>query len=59
MPRSLPGIVARVERIRDLSDDLTRELTRAGQTTSIAAAMVAAIKRDIDAVRRALNRVKR
>jgi hypothetical protein len=60
MRRSPPApLVSRLERIRDLSDDLSRELTRRqGDMTASVRTMVDTIKRDADAVHRAL-RLKR
>ena len=52
-------LVTRLERIRDLSRDLASELTRPGSHTDVPHAMAAAIKHDIDAVLRALDRLQR
>jgi hypothetical protein len=60
VPRSpTAALVAHLARIRDLSDDLVRELNRDSGKTTTVRAMVAAIKRDVDAVYRAVNRPKR
>ena len=55
--RRLPTgpLVTRLERIRDLSGDLARELLREQGDSSTASAMADAIKQDIDIVARALK----
>jgi len=59
MPLPLTAsLVTRLERIRDMSHDLARELTRDHGETATASAMADAIKQDIDAVQRALQRPK-
>jgi hypothetical protein len=45
-----------LERIRDLSNDLARELHRPVDPSDAARALADAIKQDIDVVLRALNR---
>jgi hypothetical protein len=51
------ALVPRLERVKELSHDLARELAREHGDT--ARAIAAAIKRDVDAVHRVLNRPKR
>jgi hypothetical protein len=60
VPR-LPNValVGRLERIRDLSHDLARELARPFRETAAARAIADAIRRDINVVHRALHRSKR
>jgi hypothetical protein len=53
------ALIARLERVKDLSHDLARELARDHGDTATAGAIAAAIKRDVDAVHRVLNRPKR
>jgi hypothetical protein len=59
MPSSLAApLVARLERIRDMSSDLARELSREHGETATARAIADAIKQDIEAVQRTLRRLK-
>jgi hypothetical protein len=48
-------LIARLERITDLSHDLAQELIRGKGETSAASAMAEAIKRDAETVHRALK----
>jgi hypothetical protein len=53
------GLADRLERARQLADDLTRELVRAyGGGTPASRAMADAIKREVEGVLRALKRKK-
>jgi len=58
--RSSPNValITRLERVKDLSHDLARELAREHGDTATASAIAAAIKQDVDAVNRVLNRPK-
>ena len=58
-PSSTAPLVARLERIRDLSADRARELVRGHGETVTARAIADTIKHDSDAVQRALRGLKR
>ena len=60
VPRSPnAALTARLQRVKDLSHDLARELARDQRATAAVRAMVDAIKQEIGVVHRALNRPKR